>query len=219
MLNLQKKTMKKITLLLIVCIAFSQCSQKFSIAKRRYNKGFYIASSKKPENAQPKQNTAVKKETKEQAVLATASGNKPTELATKGNINTTAIENNEFKTWSHSSNTINTQKSTSITTKNNYNLTAQAKGKTFVKQQSDQRALSSALLLNKLIYKGKKADDTNTLILVILSLFPVICLIAVYLKDGKSITMNFWIDLLLHITVIGAIIFAPLVVLDIINLA
>ena len=39
------------------------------------------------------------------------------------------------------------------------------------------------------------------------------------LKDGKNITLNFWIDLLLHLTAIGEIIFALLVVLDVVNLA
>lgn len=71
----------------------------------------------------------------------------------------------------------------------------------------------------KLISKIKKVlDDANTILLVILSLFPILCLIAVYLKDG-GITLNFWVDLLLHLTVIGAMIFAILVVLDIVNLA
>jgi len=71
----------------------------------------------------------------------------------------------------------------------------------------------------KLFSKIKKVlGDTNTLVLVILSLFPILCLIAVYLKDG-GITLNFWVDLLLHLTVIGAMIFAILVVLDIVSLA
>jgi hypothetical protein len=67
--------------------------------------------------------------------------------------------------------------------------------------------------------KGKKGDDTELIVLVILSLFPILCLIAIYLKDGKNITLNFWIDLILHITLFGAIIFALLVVLDVVNLA
>ncbi|HRG58082.1 MAG TPA: hypothetical protein PK323_03945 [Bacteroidia bacterium] len=69
------------------------------------------------------------------------------------------------------------------------------------------------------LYHPKVKDDTYTILLVILSLFPFIALIAMYLKDNKSITMNFWVDLLLHLTVIGYAIFAVLVVLDIISLA
>jgi hypothetical protein len=40
-----------------------------------------------------------------------------------------------------------------------------------------------------------------------------------YLKDGEEITMNFWVDLILHLTVVGYLIFALLVVFDIVNLA
>ena len=40
-----------------------------------------------------------------------------------------------------------------------------------------------------------------------------------YLHDGKEITLNFWVDLLLYLTFIGWIIFGVLVVLDIVNLA
>ena len=64
-----------------------------------------------------------------------------------------------------------------------------------------------------------KLSDNDKLIQVILALFPVLCLIAIYLHDGKKITINFIIDLILHITFIGEILFALLVVLDIINLA
>lgn len=67
--------------------------------------------------------------------------------------------------------------------------------------------------------KGKKGGDTELIVLVILSLFPILCLIAIYLKDGKNITLNFWIDLILHFTLFGEIIFALLVVLDVVNLA
>ncbi|MDI1235612.1 MAG: hypothetical protein PSX81_15145 [bacterium] len=64
----------------------------------------------------------------------------------------------------------------------------------------------------------KENTETETILLVILALFPILCLIAVYLYDG-GITTNFWIDLLLHLTFIGAIIFALLVVLDVIDLS
>lgn len=71
----------------------------------------------------------------------------------------------------------------------------------------------------KFIKKIKKSlSDTDTVILVILSLFPILALVAIYLKDGKSITMNFWIDLILHFIALYWL-FAILVVLDVINLA
>lgn len=210
--------MKKIFLLLIVAIAFSQCNQKLSVVKRKYNKGFYIASSKKPENAQTKQIATVKKETKEPAVTIESTENKSTHLAIEENTQAVDLKNKAIQPSNFASSSLKSENSTSASALENNYITAQAKGKTLVEQKSNRGKLTNALLLNKLLYKGKKANDTNTLILVILSLFPVICLIAVYLKDGKSITMNFWIDLLLHITLIGAIVFALLVVLDIVNL-
>lgn len=73
-------------------------------------------------------------------------------------------------------------------------------------------------LEQKLDKKGVNSD-ADTLVLVILSLFPILALIAIYIKDGKRITTNFWVDLLLHFLIIGYAIFAILVVLDIVNLA
>lgn len=85
-------------------------------------------------------------------------------------------------------------------------------------------ANKSVVLKHKQLVIAKQAQakptfDTELLILVILSLFPFLALIAVFMKDGNNITTNFWIDLLLHFTVIGYIIFALLVVFDIINLS
>ncbi len=54
---------------------------------------------------------------------------------------------------------------------------------------------------------------------IIFCFIPILSLIAMYLKDGKSITLNFWVDLILYITFIGWIIFGLLVVLDVVNLA
>ncbi|MCE9539465.1 MAG: hypothetical protein K8R85_09635, partial [Bacteroidetes bacterium] len=74
--------------------------------------------------------------------------------------------------------------------------------------------------IDKKINKLKaNANDDQTILLVILSIFPILALIAIYIKDGKKITLNFWVDLILHLTFVGYIIFALLVVLDIVSLA
>jgi hypothetical protein len=76
-------------------------------------------------------------------------------------------------------------------------------------------------IFNKTFYQNqnKKNDsDTELIILVILSLFPILSLIAVYLKDGKKVTVNFWITLILHFLFFYWL-FALLRVLDVINLA
>lgn len=66
----------------------------------------------------------------------------------------------------------------------------------------------------------KGEGDTNLIIEIILCFFPFFNLIAMYLKDGKSITLNFWIDLILDLLFfLPGIIFALLVVLDVVNLA
>ena len=83
------------------------------------------------------------------------------------------------------------------------------------------KALKLTHLKNKLAKSKKAGDsDTNLIVLVILCLFPFINLIAIYLKDSKSITLNFWITLILDfLFFLPGIIFALLVVLDVVNLA
>ncbi|MCX8080957.1 MAG: hypothetical protein N3F09_06965 [Bacteroidia bacterium] len=66
-------------------------------------------------------------------------------------------------------------------------------------------------------HNKKDNSDEMLIVLVILSLFPILSLIAIYLKDGKKITLNFWICLLLHFLFLYWL-FALLRVLDIINL-
>lgn len=63
-------------------------------------------------------------------------------------------------------------------------------------------------------------SDDEKIIWIILCLFPFINLIPVYLHDGKKVTMNFILTLILDILFfIPGIIFALLIVLDIVNLA
>jgi uncharacterized membrane protein YqaE (UPF0057 family) len=65
--------------------------------------------------------------------------------------------------------------------------------------------------------KGK--SDGNLILMVILCLFPFINLIAIYMHDS-GVTTNFWITLLLDVLFfLPGIIFALLVVLDVVNLA
>ena len=71
----------------------------------------------------------------------------------------------------------------------------------------------------KALLKAGNKTQAELILLVILSLFPFLALLAMYLKDGEEITMNFWVDLILHLTVVGYLIFALLVVFDVINLA
>lgn len=67
--------------------------------------------------------------------------------------------------------------------------------------------------------KSKGRSDSNFIVMVILCFFDFINLIPVYFHDSKKITLNFWITLLLDFTYIGGVIFALLVVFDIVSLA
>ncbi|MHB8261004.1 MAG: YqaE/Pmp3 family membrane protein [Bacteroidia bacterium] len=72
----------------------------------------------------------------------------------------------------------------------------------------------------KITNQKSSGGDTNLIIEIILCFFPFFNLIAMYLKDGKRITLNFWIDLILDcLFFFPGIIFALLVVLDVVNLA
>ncbi len=69
----------------------------------------------------------------------------------------------------------------------------------------------SKTLENKQSLGEKKKPSHDMLLLIILSLFPITCAIAVYLVKG--ISTPFWIDVLLHLTFIGAMIYALYIVL------
>ena len=79
--------------------------------------------------------------------------------------------------------------------------------------------LSAIKSLNKIKKSGiAKTDDNVNILYLIMAFFPILCLIAVYLYDGQELTTNFWVDLILHLTIIGAMVFAVLVVLGIVSL-
>ncbi|PKR79632.1 hypothetical protein CW751_14165 [Brumimicrobium salinarum] len=66
--------------------------------------------------------------------------------------------------------------------------------------------------------RGGGSGGVALLLLIILCLFPLINLIPVFITDG-GITLNFWVTLILNLTLIGAVIFSLLVVLGIVSLA
>jgi len=205
--------MKKAITLITAILILASCSTKISLVKRKYNKGYFVSVNKKKQIND--QLSTVSKTNK--AKYLSNQLQKNNEVVAKE-----VIVNKEVKNESIS----NTQlkETASVNHLKKHYSTPQLKE---VNESNSNKALLSAIKndYSKKHYFGQaekkqKADaGTNTLILVILSLFPILCLIAVYLKDGKSITLNFWIDLLLHLTLIGAIVYALLVVLDIYSAA
>ncbi|MFN8231483.1 MAG: hypothetical protein U0V03_11230 [Bacteroidia bacterium] len=195
--------MKKIIALLSITLFITSCSNKFSLQKRKYNKGFYFATSNSKNN---ETNTGKIKASK----LVTKTHDLGNVVSKSPEIteNINEVSTNNFTTSNAAKKInrtkINTPAQNLLIANNTNNLVF---GQNTVKN----------LEYNKT--KSARASDTNLIVLIILSIFPILCLIAVFLKDGKNITLNFWIDLLLHLTAIGEIIFALLVVLDIVNLA
>jgi hypothetical protein len=192
--------MKKIiAFITVVTIVLSSCSslKNTVVLKRKYNKGFYVAHQNSKHKVSLTQN-----ENQSQSVQ------KSERLESLNVSNNLVNEINDLKPMSMNQvvelkhNTILSDPKIALTSKSNMVFKPNYKPLVLVKKT-----------------QAKPTFDTELLILVILSLFPILALVAIFIKEGKVITTNFWVDLVLHFTLIGYIIFALLVVLDIINLS
>jgi glucan-binding YG repeat protein len=199
----------KFILPLIAIVLLSSCSSKFSLQKRRYSKGFYFDlssnhSSEKKNNLRPAAHLDAKK-----AELAI--GTNDQELSLK------VVEQSEPTIKLASVEKVSANKSKNAIAASGINSDkAEASIQKIQTETKTFRALPIAAIKGKEARKAK--TDNNKILLIILSLFPILALIAIYLHDGKTITLNFWIDLILHFLFLYWL-FALLVVLDVINLA
>lgn len=201
--------MKKLALLLAIAgIALSSCNSSYTVAKRKYNKGFYVNRS--TGNKTKNQDVAQQK-TNKQADLLKTEVVLPT-INTEVAVIETEIINQPVKSFI----TQDQPKNTKSVNNNESPQTLASANSNYVAKHVNFKKIDISKAENKTT--NKKDSDTDLIIQIILALFPILCLIAVYLHDGKSITLNFWIDLLLHLTFIGEIIFAILVVLDVVDL-
>lgn len=202
---------KKITLALAAVFLLASCANKFSLVKRKYNKGYHFAASKKPSSAQkndvvksaalkPTQTTSLPVETTQTEIVQK-------DITLASFPASAPVNNGEAKTTTF----VTDKKSNTV---NNEPVTASAKKET-VTLQKTFKAIQAA---QKSASKGGNSD-ANLILLVILSLFPILALIAMYIHDGHKVTANFWVDLLLHLTFIGYIIFALLVVFNVVDLS
>lgn len=203
--------MKQFTLLTLVVALFAvSCSNKNgAFTKRKYTKGQYIAHAGKA--SQPKVNqgktNSLALVTKSEQVIA-KSQSSPVEAA----LNIQTNSSNQNITLNHQVKPVALKQA--VNTNKTNNLASKGNSLTF------KQKMVNAVAANKIASASKSgASDSDLIIWVILSLFPILALIAIYLHDGKTITLNFWVDLILHLTIVGYFIFALLVVLDIINLA
>lgn len=202
-------------LALAAIIFFTSCeTSNVLVLKRKYTKGYYVDFGKKNNNK-----NSVVKENKANTDIATKENSETNieqEIAQEETVNAplTASADNKIvlPTTNNKINMFHTHVSEQASSIENNNLKSAKKESKLISR------------INKKINKSKSAtkpsgSDSNLILLVILSLFPFFALLAMYLHDGKAITLNFWIDLLLHFTIVGYAIFALLVVFDIINLA
>jgi len=190
---------------LIAVIFLSSCANKFSLTKRKYTKGYYFASS-------GNQNSEVKRDNQKTLVVKNLPTKKTTlnspEIGNEYIKETAAVTFNKPEATKRKNNIQGTEK--------NHLVTASAKHK----KDITIRSVVKALAVNQPLSKGsKKGDaDANLILMIILCLFPILALIAIYLHDGKKITLNFWVDLILHILFLYWL-FALLVILDVVDLA
>ncbi len=204
---LKQLTMKaKILITLAALIVLSGCSNKISLVKRKYNKGYHFTVNRGKSSEQNRHEGLVKQ--------------KQTPAAPEVAAEQVVVTNNQSETILPVPVALNKPVSASqpVLSKSAAHPALASAVTAHVKNEQTQ---IQQLDLSKKHNLGKsgKASGDDLIIQIILALFPILCLIAVYLHDGKSITLNFWVDLILHITFIGEIIFALLVVLDVINLA
>jgi hypothetical protein len=207
-------TMKKnILFFILIVIGLSACNtaKDAFVMKRKYTKGFYVAHQSKKNKSINNENEILKSES------ADFIQSKSSHTFEKD------VENQDIKdiNFIASNSSVNSDLSVKLNSKN-------AAEKEF-KNSVINKTLKNVFVEHKSIKsnrKSKQIDSKRTsslssdqIVQLILALFPILCLIAVYLKDGGKITNNFWITLVLHLTVYLECIFAVLVVLDIINLA
>ncbi|HQQ94818.1 MAG TPA: hypothetical protein PLQ93_09700 [Bacteroidia bacterium] len=200
--------MKKLLLLLSAAsILGSSCSSKFGLAKRRYTKGYYVSVSHQPESS------GQRKQNHDRNLMNPKSG--PEEVKTVRVLPQTQTPG-----------LLPSEQKTSASVNHIVRHDAKAsKGLATASHLTNQTGLSAKqsirpLALPMIKGSGNKADDTlTTILLVILCLFWWLNLVAVYLHQGKKITKDFWITLILDLTVIGGIVYAILVVLDVLSFA
>ena len=200
--------MKNLLLLFSVAAIFaSSCSSKIGIAKRKYGKGYYVSVSHKPKSVDGNKEKAKQINKPSTEALAQVRVNKTEDVQT----------NNQSKPVVTPVQVNDKNMASAKASSNKETLHASAGKKNGFKNNAVVKALS-AITLNK-VSASKKADDTHLLILVILCLFWWLNLLAVWLKQGKTITNDFWITLILDILVIFGIVYSILVVLDVLSFA
>jgi uncharacterized membrane protein YqaE (UPF0057 family) len=201
------KQSKYLFLAIVFAFLFSSCGS-LSISQKRYSRGLNIDwfAKKDEAKAAPK----AKKIKEPATVVAQTPESNPEELAV-------IVDNQDVQAPSVEAQNQDVQVSPVKTASVRKTV---RRIKSVLKESPVQsNAVSSTAAVSHLkeaVKQNAKPQDVsdNTILLVILSLFPILALIAIYLHEGE-INSKFWIDLLLHFLFLYWL-FALLVVLDII---
>jgi preprotein translocase subunit SecF len=185
----------------LLLIFLASCSTSGFVMKRKYNKGYYVDFANN--NNHKKANDKVKDASDNLSFKKMVLQSEAKELSIQENAPTAFSQNIQVKKKSNPS----------------FNKKSSSQSNITLKKWKALKPLVKKTISKKEKHTLKKDGGDISIVEVILSLFPILCLIAIYLHDGNKITMNFWVDLLLHLTFIGEIIYALLVVLNIFSLS
>ncbi len=203
-----KSNFKKLSIFTIAVLLLSACGS-ISISQKRYSNGlnidWFAGKDKKAES------TKVAKKTKKNNQVAVLETIANEDIQTQSNEFVSAALPSESVEIDLSQSNIKEQLKKHISKVNVRTNTT--------KEKLGVNKLSAIKNLNKIKKSGiAKTDDSVNILYLIMAFFPILCLIAVYLYDGQELTTNFWVDLILHLTIIGAMVFAVLVVLGLVSL-
>ncbi|MBX3164609.1 MAG: hypothetical protein KF900_09010 [Bacteroidetes bacterium] len=186
----------------VAAVVLSSCATSFGIQKRRYSKGYHVSVTHKNKVENKHGQTKNTVAHTENETVKTEIVNAAPEVKTVNHVEFAQVASQ------------NTNPQTSTKQQENNVVTASVKQNVVTAKQVDFKPV---VMAKKQAQATGSGGGTNIVVLVILSIFPILALIAVWLHDSKAITLNFWITLILHFVALYWL-FALLVVLDIINL-
>jgi len=195
---------KKFIFPLIAIILLSSCANKFSVQKRKYNKGFYLGVSNDKHKKSDHPGPAAKLKTKNSPSVPFDKAVETVIVSAPANMELLPSVKETIK------------KKNAHTPKEKKVLAAAAETK--IISSKSFKALDSDIEYKIASSAAKKDSGAKLVLMIILCFFPLICLIPVYLHDN-GITLNFWLTLILHLTFIGYIIYSLLVILDVVDLS
>lgn len=219
-----KKIIQILTLVVITTALVSSCT----VEKRLHTKGLAVSWNSKWK----KQNNSTKNNPVSEAVMVQANEKQTTNSFVSEPIYTTSTEEvAAVSTPVTTTEKVAVEKTNDIASRSNVLPQAKHEQKTSLNTQNSSK--KAAKFFPQAISKkqaekatshmtssagGGKASGGLLVLYIILCLFPFINLIPVYLTDG-SITLNFWVTLILDILgALPGIIFALLVVLGVVSL-